>query len=377
MREKSREGLKNVKIGGGGSLYNLKKSTNFAAFTLVELLVVIAIIGVLIAVLLPAVQAAREAARRLSCTNHLKQQGLAIHNFHDTYGGLPLFQIGHQTGATGHEKGLTFFGLIYPFLEQQALYEKLTSRTRTVSGVDLVGLEVPIDQDWWDSLSRGEQDGFGSVSVYKCPSRRSGIQFQAIAAASGQFEPGPLADYAVVNCANSGIWAGIMLGMIGHTAAGETVISMVRSPIRINVLDTSISANSWQVRDAFDYISDGLSNQLLIGEKHIPSGKLNTCTVTDGQVWDCSYLGNDGNNYFHIGREVDYTGSYGTIARSPSDDVDFSPQSPMSVQFGSYHPGVCNFLVGDGSVHGIPPITAVTVLRALASAQDGQPVSLP
>src|SRR3954447_11754276 len=92
------------------------------AFTLVELLVVIAIIGVLVALLLPAVQQAREAARRMSCTNSLKQIGIALHNHHDVKLSFPPGAL--NTGHNGTPVYTTWTVEILPFIEQQALYQQ-------------------------------------------------------------------------------------------------------------------------------------------------------------------------------------------------------------------------------------------------------------
>jgi len=125
---------------------SFSKLKSTAGFTLIELLVVIAIIGVLVGLLLPAVQQAREAARRMSCVNHLKQLGLAMHNYHDGNNHFPPFEEygrGHNTRRNG-------FMLLLPHIEQQNLWDQLEAdkgqapwANRSYWGTKIAELECP------------------------------------------------------------------------------------------------------------------------------------------------------------------------------------------------------------------------------------------
>jgi prepilin-type N-terminal cleavage/methylation domain-containing protein len=99
-----------------------------SGFTLVELLVVIAIIGILVGLLLPAVQAAREAARRMQCSNNMKQIGLAMHNYHDTHKSFPTFVI--HNGQGDYWRGYSAFTQMLPFIEQGNLSNSLAVATQ-------------------------------------------------------------------------------------------------------------------------------------------------------------------------------------------------------------------------------------------------------
>ncbi len=142
------------------------------AFTLVELLVVIAIIGILVGLLLPAVQAAREAARRMQCQNNLKQQGIAVHNCHDTFKRFPP-----QAGTFGGAYYAPLYFLMLPFIEQNNVFQSASNLDYNAA----VGMAAPnpastisVGVVWptWGSVNIGTRTWLRQtrISTYQCPS---------------------------------------------------------------------------------------------------------------------------------------------------------------------------------------------------------------
>jgi prepilin-type N-terminal cleavage/methylation domain-containing protein len=278
------------------------------AFTLIELLVVISIISVLIGMLLPAVQKAREAAARISCANNLKQIGLAMHNYAGDFERFPPSRLGEGLA--------TWAVIILPYMEQGNLYNQWN-----------IGL--PYFQQ--NNIAR-----MSPVKSYFCPSRRSANDPPTVSI-SGDFPintggtatniPGALADYAVV---------------IDPSGTDEPSIT------------TPNLSGSFQIGYGYSLLSftDGLSNTLLVGDKHVPIG--------DNGVgwWDCS----------------SYDGEYiqcSSRAASIPYPLTVNPQD-TGWKFGSRHTSHVMFLFGDGGVRAIPATINPAILQLLGTRNDGQ-----
>lgn len=295
------------------------------AFTLVELLVVIAIIGILVALLLPAVQQAREASRRAMCQGHLKQIGLAIHNFHDLQKALPPTHLG---GPPPDDAFNTWFVAILPFIEQESLYQKFDLTVGYASSTNPAAANAP----------------GASIPIYLCPSRRGG---RPVSDAAPQI--GPCGDYAAGSIGTSNYqWQhqnlGILLGpMIGADRKG---------PI-------------WTPRTGFRDVTDGLSVTLFAGEKHIGKTDFNKGGSAGGSA--------DGNIFVtaqtawyecHSVRQTDHPNGLG---RGPND---LRPNRWHT--FGSWHPSGCNFVFGDASLHLISTNVDLVTLYQLGCRGDGE-----
>jgi hypothetical protein len=238
--------------------------------------------------------------------------------------------------------------------------------------------EVRDHQSTAGTLSQEDRNQLGSVSVYHCPTRGRANP------ANAPYEPGtnwarggPQHDYAIVGRRDTS--RGDTSNWWQFANIGATNIS---SPFWIAISDyrasgTGVpsggSVTTWSVRDTMAWWADGSSKQLLIGEKHFPQGwEIGKCD--DDYRGDCSYLTAfpDGGGVVTMTRTFDEGGGF--IARGNEYVGLVAEGVPY---FGSPHAGTCNFLVGDGSVHGLSATASPTILRSLAGVRDGQAASLP
>lgn len=213
-----------------------------SGFTLVELLVVIAIIGILIGLLLPAVQAAREAARRMQCTNNLKQMGLALHNYADAYNGAFPYGNGTFCGLERTSGGPACVGaqvFLLPYLEQQSLYTEFLTEAKNASNKALYHLDV------FKQANRG-----GPIPNQTCPSDGD---------ASSSSDSGGSTSYGCIRGSYVTCWGDHMGDAVIGTGTTNDLTSPVKSPYKRGVFSNS----DW---GGLARCTDGTSNTLAFSE---------------------------------------------------------------------------------------------------------------
>ncbi len=354
----------------------------YRGFTLVELLVVIAIIGILVGLLLPAVQQIREAARRTACSNNLKQQGLAMHNFAGAYHEqLPM--LGEA------EEGGHWSAFILPFLEQTTIFDALTfGSTDFARGVATpdASLSDP------NAITRQIAACETLLPVFRCPST---ISPDAIFDASCWVPPWFVARRVPANYLGvvtgiqpvdwkpaSGYGTTVRPTWNGNPTRGHWELDgcmITREQFRNRISQGGMGGIK------FADIYDGLSNTLMLGEAE-PDPELQNIASTKetpntGRK-DHWYIGGDD---FDNWEGTDWSEMGGSTAVAINFKKPLVKPTPVSfdsslewgayeVSFGSNHPGGAQFCLADGSVRFIQQDIDPVIYSAMGTRDNGEAV---
>jgi prepilin-type N-terminal cleavage/methylation domain-containing protein len=316
----------------------MKSESNItrAGFTLIELLVSISIIALLMALILPAVQSSRESARRIQCRNHLKQFGVAVHNFEESQRYFPsngwgFLWVGDPDRGFGPKQPGGWGYQVLPYLEQRQLASTGAGQSGSAKSERL------------GDMTRTP------LAIFRCPSRPGQSLSEQNSAFSGslrnaQWSPQVAkTDYAI----NEGDYMSNTSGGPVSLAEGDDP-SYAWTDTR-KATGLSFQRSAIRTADA----SDGLSNTYLIGEKSVPISAYN----------NASDPGNDQSLYSGVDLDINRW-----VLLPPAAD---SSPSALAINFGSAHSQGCHMLLADGSVRFVSYSIDAETHRRLGNRMDG------
>lgn len=340
-------------------------------FTLVELLVVIAIIGILVALLLPAVQAARESARRMQCSNHLKQLGLAAHNFHDVYRMLPP---GYNGPLTTDRRSPDYYSnspmyevpwlgvsaYLLPYMEEQTVHDNIFMEFNVDKYVNDPALPGPDCMHGWWADARTFNAARTKIPSLLCPSTDAKAANLVIFVLLHTY--GPMNDsvgtayYAGYSRTAFPEWTnGIGLTNYLGVAGGMGTIPT-------NTWDRYRGVFGNRTKNSFRDIHDGTAQTLLFGE-HLGGKTWTRASATS--PWNVSYDYAD--TWIGCGAMCTAWG----LKAAPTD-TNWTYQTWY--QFGSDHPQRVLFCFADGAVRGLDDNISSTPFVYLSGMRDGRSV---